>query len=258
MKQLLLLFTVLASLSANAQKIRFTDTTNQWTLLSLTADLTSGTIDVRFGKDTMLAGYSYRTLNSIAIREDTADHRLYFRGIYFPADTAEHVLFDYNLQVNDTFTLAVGNRYSKHIVHSIDSVQIGNNHYKTWDMRATRSNPPSGYGAKDYIFIEGLGTNYGPAFSTYPFIFEGCEQLRCFSNQGVVSKCIPHVSLPCSSWYIRGPQPVSWFDNEASCSFTLAVANVAGKTSVPVLYPNPGGPQTVLKVPAHITKRPCL
>src|SRR4051812_42339651 len=93
MKQLLLV-TVFLCLGLNcfAQKIRFTDTTNKWTVLKITFSEPSATGEESFGfgRDTAISGMVYHRLQNVnypnassvlfsplALREDSG--RIYFR-----------------------------------------------------------------------------------------------------------------------------------------------------------------------------------
>jgi len=123
---LIILLGLLACSSVHAQKIRFTDISNRWTLVEAgwgdLGRVRSYVRHVVFQSDTSIAGYDYRRLEYLdgfkvllALREDTVSGKVYFRFItpsFWSAagtDTLEHLLFDYNLKVNDSFIVPIIN-----------------------------------------------------------------------------------------------------------------------------------------------------
>ena len=248
---------VLVSWIAQAQRIRFADTSNKWMLAGIAwgdpGHEVSYSQSVAYITDTMIANRSYHRLNytnaeRLAVREDTSHGKLYFRFItsFWQAtrtDTLEHVLFDYNLKVNDSFIVAYSQYRFAFNVQSIDSVRLGAHFYRRWHMR----------GVGDYDFVEGLGTSEGPLFSVYPRVFEGGFQLRCFNNQGYQPPCSPPLPLPYAYMHVwMGIGMAAYFDNDSSCIFSPAAVGVGNVyvEDLPALFPNPGGRESVLRLPS--------
>ncbi len=257
MKYVLFLLALCISISVQAQKIRFTDTSNKWSLLVTGPDAYSALGAASYSGDTILYGrkYSVSTNGIPFVREDTITNK-----IYYLSDTGEHVFFDYNLQLNDTFSVVAqygqdttDTVHIRHVVQSIDSIQLGNVYHKVWKMNCAGS--ISWGGCADYTFIEGIGTTSGPSFNIFPLFFEGCTQIRCFSSKGVYPTCAPSVWLPCGGVPLGAfnPMPVSWFDNTTSCNYTQGVDN-ASLTAAPTLFPNPSDKNVVLRIPVQISK----
>ena len=258
MRILLLLLLILVSEMAEARKIRFTDTSNKWTLLYVSNSgwpYVETKVEInRFLRDTVIAGVNYRRLSTpeLAVREDTVQGRLYFRFVsdnYYDVggtDTFEHLLFDYNFKIGDSLRMDYGTHHFTHGVQAIDSVQLGSAYYKRWHME---SRP----GFQSYSFIEGLGTPKGTTWNVFPLNFEHGYQLRCFSNNGANPICVPPIPLPYG--YLipvySGPQTALYFDNDSSCILQRApigVVHIVAGTN-PILAPNPGGRESILRFP---------
>ncbi len=178
------------------------------------------------------------TLCWLSVREDTIAKKVY--GVYLNAigtitDSAEHVLYDYTLQVGDTFKRA----YTvNHYVADIDSVLINSTWYKTWHLVPTVIDTPVGQGAQnDYYVIEGIGCIQYPFFPADPTTFESSYALTCFSTNGTTPPLSQKV----------GP----YFDNTSSCSLTfgLAVNNVASTVKSTYLFPNPIDETSIIILP---------
>lgn len=85
-----------------------------------------------------------------AIRQDSSIKKVF---IVPPFSSAEEVLYDFNLQVGDTIAGYLGTTFSTmpEIVQSIDSVLVGGNYHKRWEVNALYQ----------IYFIEGVGSTYG-------------------------------------------------------------------------------------------------
>ena len=254
---LFILCLCLAGIQAGAQKIRFTDTSNVWALVAFTSDPSSNPACARYTRDTTIGGVVYHRLvvyssvraDTLAVREDTLNGKIYFRFLApdyhaIHTDTLERILFDYNLSTGDTLRAVYTNYTVLHIVERLDSVQLGGLFYKHWVMRFN-----------GYEFIEGVGTNQGPANIFYPGLVPVQFQLRCFWNQGIKASCKPAVHVPFGFYkptYPWEPIPVDSFDNAISCSFKYVGVSSIERIVEPVFSPNPGGKEICLSLPDAI------
>lgn len=258
-----------AALPAEAQKIRFTDTSNKWKLLDVGNDgpLIFGnplSPDARFQKDTVIAGVSYHLLSSIsqfdggyAVREDTAAGRLYFRfmqarvGPYI-TDTGERVFFDYSMRMYDTLRIRYDATHGiAHYVSAFDSLYVGAHVYKKWKMTPLPGNTQS----SEYTFVEGIGCLGGPGWPVFNLVFEHRGQLRCFTNKGTQPVCFPAPLLPWWSLKVKqGYLAADSFNNTTSCTYKLApnaVEEINAKVPI-IVAPSPGGPEISLILSANI------
>lgn len=153
---LILLFT-LAAFSSFGQKIRFSDSTNVWRYYRW-SDVIVGFVpypenDSYFG-DTIYHGTKYQKLTNsffsgdIFIREDTILKKVFAVDIFY--DSIEQLLYNYNLNVGDTFKC----HYAIHIVTSMDSVIINAIWHKTWHLEAVPGGTTAPY---EYYVVEGIG-----------------------------------------------------------------------------------------------------
>jgi len=201
--------------SSFAQKLFFTDTSNKWYISSYFSEpggIPGGPTDLwsacddhfYFTQSVVFKGETYLVLNeygycssylggpfshtsadSALIREDTAAGKVYARVLKlqssYTTDTSEVILFDYALQVGDTFTMrnVLGN--FRHYVDTVGFTMINNVPHKTFLLRDVLS-PQSNY----YTVVEGLGTLYGVLFPYQPIDpISGGWYLKCFSNKDV-------------------------------------------------------------------------
>ncbi|MEO6832379.1 MAG: T9SS type A sorting domain-containing protein [Chitinophagaceae bacterium] len=266
-KTYLLLLLLVFGLMAHAQKIRFTDTSNQWTVYRFSYDDQKGVIGTGGAlTDTLIAGLRYRNFGNVGIAEDTISGKLSFRFLTknysFGAvtDTLEHLFFDYNFKVNDTLHVDFGDYHFCHFVKRIDTVLLGNNSVRVWSMRPKMGNVgPTGSSQDDYQFVEGVGTLDGSLFSIFPSnsAFEMCSQLRCFRNRGIYPSCVPALQLPCSissTMIAKGVLAASEFDNLKSCEVqTVGVATINKQIPI-IIKPNPGGAEMIMLLRQGLTK----
>jgi hypothetical protein len=114
---------------------------------------------------------------------------------------------------------------------------------------------PLSSGATSYTFIEGLGTEYGPVYNIFPFLFESGFQLRCFTNDGLQPKCSPKILLPFGGGIVNvGPAVAPYFDNDTSCIPKLVGVSYVASSSPPILHPNPLGPSGMLMLSGSLSK----
>jgi hypothetical protein len=253
MKYALIATLLLVSLNAGAQKVRFSDTSNEWYGFMAHENGTAWGFEPYnwdYQGDTIIDATVYHKLvtglgftPNFAIREDTVNGHIFFRLIWpgFPVDTLEHLFFDYNLKVNDTFRVHYGSYYSVHHVSAIGSVLLGGTPHRTWSMV-----PDSSFsrlaGTMAYTFVEGLGSLDQPIMSASNTSYDHEARLLCFHTRGSRPLMSPRMVL---------------FDNDSSCSYWPVGIDNIGPPSGPItLSPNPCTGTITLRYPATVFKTP--
>lgn len=236
-----ILITLLA-IKSTAQKIHFTDTTNVWHILrsgfapSGPNLLSYHNQIIRFKKHVIHNAQTYNLLSgdSVLVREDTVAKKVYaivYENRYFGGDTAEFVLYDYNLSTGDTFTVVKtnANNNQKYFVKNVDSIQINGNWYKVFTLSQIIQN---GNTTTTYTYIEGIGCINEPVLPYFGFYFEEYARLACFENQN---------TFPILSKAVQG------FDNAKSCADTsLKVSNLAKGTLT--IFPQPSNGRFTIRL----------
>ena len=118
-----------------------------------------------------------------AFREDTIAKKAY---LVLPGDTADSLLYDFNLQIGDTIKTVLhsmsiwANSCTPYVVDAIDSQLIGSSYRKKWHA-------PGINGCFPATYVEGMGNLFGFLDSYY--YFEEGAVLLCFSvnNQPLYS-----------------------------------------------------------------------
>jgi len=218
-------------MTAFAQRIHFSDSTNQWTYDSHFCDtsLTRGRSTDTYSGDTAIYGRTYKKYLHYAIgsgyvflREDTIAQKVYIRGV---DDTGDNVLYDYTLNVGDTFYVDTSSpARTTYYVASMDSVLINTLWYKTWHFILATG---YGVGGAYYTVIEGIGCDVHPLYPLVaPGNIETCYNLTCFHNHGTAPLVSPEVD--------------GYFDNASSCALTYTgVKNITNNNTTASIYPNP-------------------
>jgi len=108
-----------------------------------------------------------------AIRQDTANRTVFYVP---PSDSLEQLLYDFNMQMGDTVKGFLESFASPaDTVHSIDSVLVGTNYRKRWNI-----NP-----WYNIYLIEGIGSTYGLIVPSPGFIVDFADYtLTCFTQNG--------------------------------------------------------------------------
>lgn len=254
-----LLVAIMLHHTATAQKLRFTESTNQWTTLSLRGgDLCSFQNFFTYGADTTVSGSIYHSMtetsslflagscmgtggcmggfvtpNNYLVREDTSAGIVYYLN---PVDSAEHILFNYNMQVGDSITYILTTGSFVDAVDSIDSTLINGVYHKIFNMH----NRVLGT-QRSYTILEGVGCTNSPMFPAwFPSCFEYSESLVCFSGHGSypaadapINSCAKYGSYPCGNYYVPS------FHNTAGCVGTLNANNEKSHTRSIIVAPNP-------------------
>jgi hypothetical protein len=185
----------------------------------------------------------YVTLNSITYtkiggnlyREDTLANKVYFKNTG-SNDTIEHLLYDFNLGIGDTFlSISTSMHSSKdtfiYTVNSIDSTLIKGIWYKVWHLQYRYANVSYLY--FDYTIIEGIGCTSGLTHPLMPGIFEAYYSLICFYNKDSIT-----TAPKLSGGYYLSPQ---------SCK--LSVPNTSSQNQSITIYPNPANESSIIKLP---------
>jgi hypothetical protein len=109
-----------------------------------------------------------------AIREDESMRKVY---LIAPNESTEQLLYDFNLQLGDTIQGVLSSfTFGSVVVESIDSVLIGNDYHKRWNIN-------NSFGIS---VIEGVGSTYGLINATPGYITDAhMYSLECFSIEGV-------------------------------------------------------------------------
>jgi len=254
MKSFLTILFISSAISANAQKIRFTNSTNQWTTLSINGDGCSFQNSFSYYTDTVVYGITYKSMNSIwsvysgyhsscycgladvgtqlnyLIREDTIAGMVYY---FNPTDSAEHILYNYNLNVGDSISYSIYPEIYTDTVASIDSVLYNGVYYKIFNFQ----NKALG-SDRSYTVLEGVGCTNDPVFPSY---FGGCfeygESLICFYENGVRPAILAPINS-CSG-YGSACYDQTGFNNVTGCDVFLATTNIKKTTPNITISPNP-------------------
>ena len=199
-KLLLLLLATISTLTAKSQTSvyhPFPDSSAVWNyhfyLLCWMSVAADNYYSITIAGDTLINGQTYHKLNTPyiqvtssslcnltnigyrgAIRQDTANRKVFF---FHPLDTAEKLLYDFNMQAGDTVKgFLTHDGFTGDTVQSVDSVLVGNSYRKRWNI-----NP-----WYNISLIEGIGSTYGliewsPGFGVdFPDI-----SLICFIENGI-------------------------------------------------------------------------
>ena len=223
---------------ANAQKIRFTDTSNIWTEGFYHPDYTSIN-RIYNGDNVTINGINYVSGYELR-REDTLQNKVYMK--YNDADdTTEHLLYDYNLSIGDSFTsIAYRNLIPSdtfiYSVTQLDSVKINNIWHKVWTFMNVYATNISLYYYPPYTIIEGIGCTSGLDKPLMPRMFESMRHILCFENNG----SIVTVPIPTGGYYLS-PQ---------TCALSIA-RNVVNNHTI-TISPNPANQYSKITFPHTI------
>ena len=191
---ILLLISVFAMAKTNAQyKSVFGQNSTQW--IFETHNLMGGAQDTIFvQKDTTAYGYNWKKIQAKSfnqqfkgalIREDTTIGKVWYKGLYVRnsiLDTMNFPLYDFSLNVNDTFN--VSNMWSGYngttvLQNTVDSIYyIGG--YKCIRFKGKYGS----FGFENYTFIEGIGGNLGVLWKQYSGPLQA-QYLLCSYKDGV-------------------------------------------------------------------------
>ena len=204
---------------ANAQKIRFTDTINSWKIEHSAGQPAFSNYELRYYDTTVTQkGITYTRIKNLGLcREDTLQNKVYIIPI---GDTAEKILYDYNLQVGDTlayyfFSLP---HNAAGVVTKKDSILIAGNYYKKWKLN----------NLAPYIYtttiIEGIGVLVWGTF-------EQGKETVCFRRNGVII-------------------PVDYYVTSSTCA--LDISNITTNNRTITISPNPANQYSKITFPHTI------
>jgi hypothetical protein len=224
MKTLCTILISCISISVFAQKIHFTDTTNDWKIVFVfVGDPTPeySFYEDFYLKDTIINTKIYRDFSGIGfVREDTILKKVF---IIDNTTDSENVLMDYNLVVGDTF------RYNSFLsgVAGIDSTLINGIWYKVWYF------DPIGEGWQ-YQIVEGIGCVQSPIYITDPRSPESYIDVYCFSNKGITPTLSPQVAF---------------LDNITSCDYrtNLLTKEIKNNSALMHIFPNPANDELTIQ-----------
>ncbi len=240
MKKLLLLFTTLMTLSSIGQTSvyhPFPDSNVVWNFhyyLNCFMGLGNEYYSITISEDTLINSISYHKLTTPfiksfstgtcedissgykgAIRQDTALKKVFYVP---PTDITEQLLYDFNMQIGDTIKgFLENNAFSPDTVISIDSVLVGANYRKRWNINNC-------YGIR---FIEGIGSTYGLIQQSPGCITDQADYtITCFQQNGKViypdttSNCdiITNIKILTESLI-----QINIFPNPSNSSFTIDI-----------------------------------
>jgi hypothetical protein len=176
------------------------------------------------------------------VREDTALRKVFY---VYPNSSVDSLLYDFNLQAGDTVrgVLAVSNP-SYATVIAIDSVLVGSNYRKRWDINPWYNT----------YLIEGIGSTYnltGPALQ----VTDGPDySLVCFSQNGIplypdtATSCnliTGVIDIPEQNNFTFSPNPATSeirIENQDSRIEAVEVYDVVGgRVKNLILNPSPSG-----------------
>ena len=272
-KNFLLILCVLITTRAFSQKIRFSDTTNTWSVYETTCG--PGFLEyfsnTHYYSGTVThGGKNYNVLHislsdSAYIREDTVLNKVYIipNNILWPTvaaiDTTEHLLYDYNWQLGDIVSDNIPGLINSYAwVSSIDSVQINSIWHKRWSFSGcdTFYMSLTNYDTMvHYSVIEGIGcvnSFYYPLFTVYissgvcTYIGSSSAEVLCFANHGTKPAITPAVVT-------YGVESNHSLDNTTSCAIT-AVKNTTRPVTPVSVFPDPVTDETKLALPGDIQK----
>ncbi len=139
--------------------------------------------------------YNYSNLYQGGIRENTLKQILICPAF----DTAEVLLYDFNLSVGDTLPDSYTNGYDNW-VSSVDSALLGGVYRKVFHI----SGDTTMSWAVDYVsIIEGVGSTFGLLGDLLP-IFETANWLDCFKHRNTI--VFPAGGVSCDSIIISIPE----------------------------------------------------
>lgn len=259
MKKLILtpLFLLLC-LMGYAQKIHFTDTSNVWTM-----PYSTRSNSYYYSGDTVLtlphrAPQTYHIIKANSavytttesylpcyIREDTVAKKVYVVlhvDGFHPVDTIERLLYNFNLNLNDTANLK--NAWNEPYIITaigIDSTLIRGSWHKVWHIKNDEYYPI--INTVDYYVIEGIGCTRGflNPINVANQWYDGAIHLGCFENKGSYPTLSPNVPYSDSLAYAG---VYCCFDNKASCTLKTPNIELAGSVKI---YPNPVSEQVVIE-----------
>ena len=256
---IIILFLSFSSLS-NAQKIRYTDKHNQWISFGnkYWGAASCGYTRYRsYTTDTVINSKTYTAMTDLFVndssgpgchnftisntfyyvREDTIAGFVYYWSPGLDT-TTDHVLYNYNLHINETFTFNGDVSIYGAVppfgaapdsVMAIDSILIDGVYHKKWVLGCTQDPYTGGL---MYTVVEGIGSLTAPYAPFHLDCMDNSEYLGCFTQSGIA----PTVSTGISSCYTAG---IVTFTNSTANCHSLSVKEAPAFESNVSFFPNP-------------------
>ena len=158
-----------------------------------------------------------------AIRQDAMIKKVF---IIPPADSIEQLLYDFNMQIGDTLKGFTKPLSGVETVKSIDSVLVGSNYRKRWEISS----------AYNVSFIEGIGSTYGLIVKDFSGTDGPDYSLTCFKQNG-------------TTLYPAGV---------TSCEIINSVNDFETNSSGMTIYPNPTMDKITIELPAAVRYFICI
>jgi hypothetical protein len=242
-----------------AQKIQFTNNTNVWSVIDSTIGccipIPTAYTTAHYDITVSVNGRTYQRLydpqvGDFLVREDS--NRVYLVQ-YNTDDSSERVLYDFNLQQNDTLRTVYTQDTYVAWVSTLDSTQIYGTWYKVWHFTGLDYGLDSTRNFS-YNVIEGMGCTNGPYYPASPYALTAfSEQLLCFKNDMGYTTALSNSVLAFGHYY------TSSFDNYNSCNdfiinpaLALGVSQVTAAGNVSVV-PDPINENSKIIVPYLIS-----
>ena len=175
---------------------------------------------MRITSDSIINGITYHNLSDVGlVREDSSRKVYFFNLTNFDTCSNERLLYDFSLSKDDTLTTILG----KLIVTQIDTPN-----YFGIERRTLHLQHPDNLGYDIEIWIEGIGSSWGP-MSLSPFYPTYCHWTylcQAINNtitlyQGSYSTCFPSSILEEAS--IK--KSIQIFPNPSTTSFNLQLSS---------------------------------
>jgi len=176
-------------------------------------------------KDTIVNGNVYKKIQDTyhgtvgLIREDRLAGKVWFKGCRYgldPAnDTTEFLMFDYSLNVGDTFHLDYAGPWGHYAVKN--PISVDSMYYDGTGRKSLRFNSVNPVFNEKLAFIEGVGSNFGIIYYWYDHL-EGDNYLLCARKDDTTD-------------YVN--------KRSGSCGIRLAVPEELNSTVKCQVYPNP-------------------
>ena len=243
MKKLYIFSLLLLTFSciSQAQIVMFSDTSNKWKVTGYNnAPANAYTKNIFYTGDTMINGKQYQILQEDAFTKyliyetDWGWGQVYARQLG-GSDTVDHLLYDYTLNVNDTFRTQFNGKPSTAVVTSRNITYFVGYEYLTWNLKFISG----GSFPLEYVVIQGIGALTDPMYPLLAADYtKNVSALSCFTHnnaQPFVSPSVPYDAI--TSYMLK-----SRFDNDSSCMYnSLSVPAVSNNNTAQTvqLLPNP-------------------
>lgn len=133
--------------------------------------------------------------------------------LILPGETDDTLLFDFDLEVNDTLPLTYNNEDPSLTVTAIDSTLTPNGYLKSFQL------------SNGYYLYEGIGSSGGLVEGIFPYFLSGIHQLLCYSLNDTA--------------YV--------LSSGGSCTVSLSIQEFKNEF-ISTVYPNPFTENTIIRL----------